>query len=56
MFLFLPEISLAIFFASGEFLPTLKPDSQKSTRTHTYIPFPDGVMGEIFLKNIISKP
>jgi hypothetical protein len=45
---FLFEISLAIFFAGGEFLSTLKPISQRSLGPMPTFPFPGGVMGNIF--------
>ncbi len=46
----------AVFFGGGEFLPTLKPNSERSLGPSPTFPFPGGVMGNIFWENSSGSP
>ncbi len=56
LFLFFSEISPAIFFGGGEFLPILKPNSERSLGPRPTFPFPGGVLGNIFWENSSGSP
>ncbi len=56
LFLFFAEISPPIFFGSGEFSLTLKPNSERSLGLRPTFPFPGDAMGNIFLENLSESP
>jgi hypothetical protein len=47
---------MPVYFGDGEFLPTLKLDSQRSPEPLPTFPFPGGVMGKIFEENHQQAP